>query len=78
MDLLRNQSFVLDGQVSRLRGDGVELVVEDASMTLPLLLSWCHEQQIGVESASEHVPLFDDVFVKLIDQETAVVEEVDA
>lgn len=69
---LRSQPFVHEGKVSRLRDRGIEIVVEDASATLPLLLEWCQAQQIPVESASEHVPLYDDVFVQLIEQETAV------
>ena len=73
---LRSQSFVIDNQGSRLRDNGIEIIVEDASMALPLLLDWCHEQEIKVESASEHVPVFDDVFVKLIRQATAVSEAV--
>lgn len=68
---LRAQPFVLDGKLNRLRNRGVEMVVENASITLPVLLTWCQEEQIEVESASEHVPLFDDVFVTLINQEKA-------
>jgi ABC-2 type transport system ATP-binding protein len=71
---LRTQPFVLDNKASRLRNRGVEVVVENASITLPLLLDWCQAQQIPVESASEHLPLFDDVFVQLINQETARLE----
>ncbi|MAU01444.1 MAG: ABC transporter [Anaerolineaceae bacterium] len=73
---LQKQPFVLDNKVNRLRGNGIEIVVDDASVALPLLLDWCHSQEIGVESASEHVPVFDDVFVELIRQETAVPETV--
>jgi ABC-2 type transport system ATP-binding protein len=72
---LRQQPFVLDKGASRLRNNGIELVVENASLTLPQLLDWCHQQEIGVESASEHMPLFDDVFVELIRQETAAAKE---
>ncbi|MBE2198910.1 MAG: ABC transporter ATP-binding protein [Anaerolinea sp.] len=68
---LRRQPFVLEGKVSRLRNQGVEIVVDEASTILPLLLNWCQEEQIPVESASEYVPVFDDVFVELINQETA-------
>jgi ABC-2 type transport system ATP-binding protein len=73
---LKAQDFVLASKVSRLRNNGVEIVVEDASLTLRLLLEWCQMEQIGVESASEHLPVFDDVFVKLIKQEAAAAEAV--
>lgn len=68
---LRRQPFVTAGKASRLPNRGVEVVVEKASAALPLLLDWCQSEHIAVESASEHVPPFDDVFVALIKQETA-------
>lgn len=74
---LQQQPFVLDNKVNRLRGNGIEVVVDDASLTLPHLLDWCQAQNIGVESASEHVPVFDDVFVELIRQATAEKEAAD-
>jgi ABC-2 type transport system ATP-binding protein len=67
---LRAQPFVKDGQAVRLRNHEVELVVEDASIALPKLISWCQAEDIEVTSASEHLPVFDDVFVELIKQET--------
>ena len=67
---LRVQPFVKDGQAVRLRNHEVELVVEDASMALPKLISWCQAEDIEVTSASEYLPVFDDVFVELIKQET--------
>lgn len=69
---LRKQPFVLAGQASRLPNKGAEMVVDNASETLPLLVQWCQAQEIEIESTSEFVPLFDDVFVQLIEQETAV------
>ena len=72
---LRRQPFVLEGKVRRLLNQGVEIVVDEASTVLPVLLNWCQENHIAVESASEYVPVFDDVFVELINQETAAAEE---
>lgn len=72
---LASQPFVQEGKVTRLRGQGTEIVVENASTALPLLLDWCHAQHIEVESASEYMPLYDDIFVELIRQETAVAEQ---
>jgi ABC-2 type transport system ATP-binding protein len=71
---LASQPFVIADKVARLRDRGIELVVPDASVTLPQLLDWCHGQDIEVESASEHMPIYDDIFVELIRQETAVQE----
>lgn len=69
LEKLGKQPFVIDEKISRLRGNGLELTVDDASATLPLLMDWCHDQDIKVESASEYVPVFDDIFVDLIEQE---------
>jgi ABC-2 type transport system ATP-binding protein len=66
---LQGQSFVLEGKATRLQNRGIEIVVDDASITLPHLLEWCQAEEISVESASEHIPVFDDVFVQLIKQE---------
>ncbi|MCA9872944.1 MAG: ABC transporter ATP-binding protein, partial [Anaerolineales bacterium] len=72
---LRVQPFVKEKNVHRLRERGLEIVVEDASAALPQLLEWCRRENVRVESASEYVPVFDDVFVELIEQETAVSED---
>ena len=71
MSQLRQHAHVKNGQVSRLRNRTVEIVVEDASTALPQLLEWCQTKEIEVESANEHVPPFDDVFVQLIQEESA-------
>lgn len=71
---LKNQPFVLNEQLRRLEDEGVEIVVDDASVTMPQLLNWCNNKNIAVNSAGEHVPIFDEIFVKLIQEETAVAE----
>lgn len=68
---LKNQPFVIADQVKRLRDGGIELIVDDASVALPLLLSWCQNEDIAIDSANQYEPLFDDIFVELITQETA-------
>lgn len=68
---LRDQPFVREGKAFRLRERGVEIIVDKANVALPLLLQWCQEEAVAVESGSEYVPLFDDVFVQLIEQEMA-------
>lgn len=67
---LREQPFVLAGQASRLRDGVIEIVVDDASAALPRLLDWSQGQNIAIESASEYVPPYDDIFVQIINQET--------
>jgi ABC-2 type transport system ATP-binding protein len=68
---LSRQPFVKGDHVTRLQDRLVEILVEDASTVLPRLLIWCEEQNIDIESATEYVPPFDDIFVKLVQEETA-------
>lgn len=68
---LREQAFVIDRKVSRLEGNRLQLTVEDASLALPLLLEWCKNNSIGVESANEYVLPFDDIFVEIIQRDEA-------
>jgi ABC-2 type transport system ATP-binding protein len=72
---LQGQPFVLERQASRLHDRGVALVVDSAGETLPVVMAWCQEQGIDVESASQYTPLFDDVFVELINQAIGRPEE---
>ncbi len=73
-EALRRQPFVLEGKISRLRGHGIEILVDDASASLPAVVRWAEDEQIAIESASKYEPLYDDVFVQLIERETAVAE----
>lgn len=68
---LRQRPFVKNNGVSRLSEATLQIVVEEGSTALPLLLQWCQEQDIAVESANEYVLPFDDIFVQLIEKETA-------
>lgn len=68
LQALRELPFVNDGKVSHLPDRGLALVVDDASVALPKLVQWCQTENIEVESASEFIPPFDDVFVDLITQ----------
>lgn len=70
-DQLSEQPFVKDHQIVRLQNQLLEILVDDASTVLPRLLTWCEEQDIEVATANEYVPAFDDVFVKLVEEETA-------
>jgi ABC-2 type transport system ATP-binding protein len=64
------QPFVKGNNVNRLQNRLLEILVEDASTALPRLLAWCEEQGIEIEAANEYVAPFDDVFVKLVEEET--------
>lgn len=47
----------------------VRLIVDEANTSIPKLIDWANSKNLEVESIGEHVPPFDDVFVKLVEQE---------
>ena len=59
------------GKVKIINYQEVEVIVDEASTAIPLLLEWTQAQKITVETIEEHSPPFDDVFVRIIEKETA-------
>lgn len=57
------------GDVTFLDPVSLQLTVEDASTAIPQLLHWCEERDIAVESIGESVPPFDDVFVRIMQEQ---------
>lgn len=47
----------------------LEMVVDEANTAIPRLVEWARSQNLQIESIGEHVPPFDDVFVKIVKQE---------
>ncbi len=47
----------------------VQLVVDEANTSIPKMIDWARNHNLEIESIGEHVPPFDDVFVKLVKQE---------
>jgi ABC-2 type transport system ATP-binding protein len=50
--------------------NGIRLVVEQANKAIPILLEWCKNEYVSVETIEEYFPPFDDVFVELVKRET--------
>jgi ABC-2 type transport system ATP-binding protein len=73
---LRKHEIVKDGRVSVTDGSGLRIVVEDDDAALPVLMSWFQDRQIEVESAGQYNPPFDDIFVALVEAETARLKEI--
>lgn len=68
---LRQQPFLKNSSIRNLPNQVVEIVVDDdAGTILPKLLDYVKQQQINVISAEEYVPPFDDIFVRIIENET--------
>ncbi|GAB4444069.1 MAG: ABC transporter ATP-binding protein [Anaerolineae bacterium] len=55
------------GKVARIdEHNGVRLVVEQAKKAILMLVEWCQQEEITIESIEERLPPFDDVFVELV------------
>lgn len=67
---LESLPFV-QGSVKVINDQEVEVIVDEASTAIPLLLEWTQAQKVTVETIEEHSPPFDDVFVRIIEKETA-------
>lgn len=67
---LESQPFA-HGKVKVVSDQEVEMIVDEASTAMPLLMEWAQAQKLTVETIEEKSPPFDDVFVRLIERETA-------
>jgi hypothetical protein len=52
----------------------IEVIVDEASTAMPQLVEALKGEKITVETIEEILPPFDDVFVKLIEKESANVQ----
>ena len=59
------------GKVKIVSDQEIEVIVEDASTAVSLLLEWCQTQQLTVAMLEKKSPSFDDVFIRLIETEIA-------
>jgi ABC-2 type transport system ATP-binding protein len=59
------------GKVKVINDQEIELVVDDASTAVPAVMEAAKAGRINIETIEEISPPFDDVFVRLIEKETA-------
>lgn len=59
----------ITGQVIQVGARDVQMVVDEANTAIPRLMEWARKHQLDIESIGEDQPPFDDVFVKLVEQE---------
>jgi len=59
------------GKVRVISDQEIDLIVDEASTAIPALMEACKAERINVETIEEISPPFDDVFVKIIEKETA-------
>ena len=61
----------IHGKVKIVSDQEVEVVVDDAKTAVTLLLEWFQAQNLTVAMIEKKSPSFDDVFIRLIQTETA-------
>jgi len=66
---LEGQPFT-HGKVKVINDQEIEMIVDEASTAIPLLVEWSQAQRLTVEMIEEKSTPFDDVFVKIIEKET--------
>ncbi|HET9905119.1 MAG TPA: ABC transporter ATP-binding protein [Anaerolineales bacterium] len=67
---LENLPFV-QSKVKVITDQDIEVIVDEASTAMPLLLDWSKAQNLNIETIEEISPPFDDVFVRIIEKESA-------
>lgn len=67
---LEDLPFV-QSKVKMLSDQDIEVIVDEASTAIPLLVEWFQAKRLTIETIEEKSPPFDDVFVRIIEKETA-------
>ena len=66
----------VQGKIKVISDTEIEIIVDEASTAMPALLEATKAARINVETMEEIIPPYDDVFVRLIEMETADVQTV--
>ena len=64
------------GKIKVVNDSEIEVTVDEASTAIPALIEASKAARINIETIEEIIPPYDDVFVRLIEMETANVETV--
>lgn len=72
---LEDLPFV-QGKIKVINDSEIELTVDEASTAIPALMEASQAARINIETIEEITPPYDDVFVRIIERETANVETV--
>jgi ABC-2 type transport system ATP-binding protein len=66
----------VQGKIKVISDTEIEVIVDEASTAMPALIEACKAARIDIETIEEIIPPYDDVFVRLIERETANVQTV--
>jgi ribosomal protein S11 len=64
----------VQGKIKVINDSEIELIVDEASTAVPALIEAMKAARINIETIEETTPPYDDVFVRLIERETANVQ----
>jgi ABC-2 type transport system ATP-binding protein len=74
-EITENQAKMIENNFDQIQASIIErnnrdmqILVQDAAAAMPILIQYCHDQNIEIEAIEEYKPPFDDVFVKLIEE----------
>lgn len=59
------------GKVKVIDDQEIEMTVDEASTAIPSLMEWSQAKRLTVEMVEQKSPPFDDIFVRIIEKETA-------
>jgi hypothetical protein len=59
------------GKIRVINDQEIEIIVDEANTAMPALMEAAKAQRVNVEKIEQVSPPFDDVFVRLIEKETA-------
>lgn len=66
----------VQGKIKVINDSEIEVIVDEASTAMPALIEASKAARINIETMEEITPPYDDVFVRLIERETANVQTV--
>ncbi|HEX5808473.1 MAG TPA: ABC transporter ATP-binding protein [Anaerolineales bacterium] len=66
----------VQGKIKVINDSEIEVIVDEASTAMPALMEASKAARINIETMEEITPPYDDVFVRLIERETANVQTV--
>ena len=66
----------VQSKIKVINDSEIEVIVDEASTAMPALIEASKAARINIETIEEITPPYDDVFVRLIERETANVETV--
>ena len=66
--MIENNLNQIQASIIKRDNNNMQILVQDAAGAMPILIQYCQTQNIEIEAIEEYTPPFDDIFVKLIEE----------